>query len=71
MQNSILNQTGLKLNSNDKSQAISKIILNLRLIDTISTRIKSQYEIKIDETKIEINANSSEGIFMLFKVFYR
>lgn len=63
LQNSILNQTGLKLNSNDKSQAISKIILNLRLIDTISTRIKSQYEIKIDETKIEINANSSEGIF--------
>ena len=63
LQNSILNQTGLKLHSKNKSQAIFKIILNLRYIDTISTRIKSQYEIKIDENQIEINANSSEGIF--------
>ena len=63
LQNSILNQTGLKLHSKSKSQATSKIILNLRYIDTISTRVKSQYEIKIDETQIEINANSSEGIF--------
>ena len=63
LQNSILNQTGLKLHTKNKSQAKSKIILNLRYIDTISTRIKSQYEIKIDETQIEINANSSEGIF--------
>ena len=63
LQNAIFNQTGLTLQSQKKSKASSKIILNLRLIDTISTKIKSRYEIIIKHNQIEINANSSEGIF--------
>lgn len=63
LQNAISHLTGLTILSKKKSQATSKIILNLRHVDTISTRFKSQYEIKINENQIEINANSSEGIF--------
>lgn len=63
LQNVIFQQTGLTLPILKKSKASSKIILNLRNIDVTSTKVKSQYEIKINENQIEIKANSPEGIF--------
>ena len=63
LQNAIFHQTGLTLPNLKKSKASSKIILNLRNIDATSTKLKNQYEIKINENQIEVNANSPEGIF--------